>query len=327
MKLKKVKPNANIQNIKVFKSGDILIQPCDPHSSNILLQNWPSNVKLGKPTARLPSNKNPQNNNVVILGVHPSVTDAQIQDHGYQIDSLRRFTAKATGNPTWKIRVNFSDQESKKVALANEVYISYSLHKCQDYHALPNVIQCYNYNTWGHHASKCTNPMKCIRCGESHKVSQCPVSREICSNCGDNHSSAYMGCSAYKIAQQNLASKTNPGNTISLSYSDAVKSSPSKPIISFVADFVTSVLKILGFKIQVEKVAEATSVAAKNHLNTVISPKEVISALGKFRSVYSPTSLHSASAPVPSHQLLSPPKSGQLQPPPVRPAKQMPTNG
>ena len=118
--IKKVKPNANIQNIKVFKSGDILIQPCDPHSSNILLQNWPSNVKLGKPTARLPTNKIPQNNNVVILGVHPSVTDAQIQtsleDYGHQIVSLRRFTAKATGNPTWKIRVNFSEQESKKAA-------------------------------------------------------------------------------------------------------------------------------------------------------------------------------------------------------------------
>ena len=331
--IKKVKPNANIQNIKVFKSGDILIQPCDPHSSNILLQNWPSNVKLGKPTARLPTNKIPPNNNVVILGVHPSVTDAQIQtsleDYGHQIVSLRRFTAKATGNPTWKIRVNFSEQESKKAALANGVYIGYSLHKCQDYHALPTVIQCYNCNTWGHHASKCTNPMKCVRCGESHKVSQCPVAREntICSNCGDSHSSAYKGCPAYKIAQQNLASKTNSANTTSRSYSDAVKSSPSKPLISFVADFVTSVLKILGFKIQVEKVAEATSIAAKNHLNTVISPKEVITALGKFKSVYSPTPLQSASASVRSLQLQSPPKSGQLQPPPVTPAKQMPTNG
>jgi hypothetical protein len=91
--LMEAKPNAKITEAKALKSGDVLIQPLDPHTVNILLKPWPENENIGKPIARISQSKTTnQNNNIVILGVHPSITDSEVkvslEDHGFIIDTV-----------------------------------------------------------------------------------------------------------------------------------------------------------------------------------------------------------------------------------------------
>lgn len=71
-----------------------------------------------------------------------------------------------------------------------------------------NSAQCYNCQNFGHSASNCFRPYRCVKCTNNHKPGDCPLPmlREnsavtlnpSCVNCGEAHSANFRGCKVYK---------------------------------------------------------------------------------------------------------------------------------
>jgi len=110
-----------------------------------------------------------------------------------------RITKKVGGadKQTLSIKLVFSCS-----SLPSFVYLGYSRHPVKEY--VPPVVQCYKCRLFGHFSSQCRGKQRCARCGADHMTSSCSIHRPLfkCVNCGQNHSAAYGGCSAYKEANE-----------------------------------------------------------------------------------------------------------------------------
>jgi hypothetical protein len=87
---------------------------------------------------------------------------------------------------------------------------------------IPQPLQCYRCQGFGHISARCTHTEKCRRCGENHPHSQCTVietSEKHCANCGEGHPATYKGCKKYQDVKQALEIKTAD----KISYADALK--------------------------------------------------------------------------------------------------------
>lgn len=92
---------------------------------------------------------------------------------------------------------------------AEIVYIGYTPFKLKPY--IPQPLRCDNCQRFGHKTSNCNGPTRCSFCSGSHKYTDCPKNKQIdkpkCSNCGQEHSAAFKGCSTYTLRKQALVVK------------------------------------------------------------------------------------------------------------------------
>jgi hypothetical protein len=87
---------------------------------------------------------------------------------------------------------------------------------------IPTPMRCQNCQKFGHKSGTCTSTKPtCPRCAGDHVYSLCPnkESTPACSNCGEQHSAAYKGCSSFQNSQSSLAYAVRNG----VSYRDAVR--------------------------------------------------------------------------------------------------------
>lgn len=61
-----------------------------------------------------------------------------------------------------------------------------------------DIVQCYRCQRFWHTASHCKQPIRCVRCGEPHDVSNCSRLRNdaVCCLCGGPHHAAHKMCPA-----------------------------------------------------------------------------------------------------------------------------------
>lgn len=93
------------------------------------------------------------------------------------IDIIRRITTKA-GKTNWLIGV--SKEVSQFVIKRRRICIDLERYRVVEF--VP-IIRCYNCQTFGHVASKCENPVKCVKCAGDHTIKDCNVLTEMCVNC------------------------------------------------------------------------------------------------------------------------------------------------
>ena len=64
-----------------------------------------------------------------------------------------------------------------------------------------NIIQCTRCQQYGHTKSYCNKPYVCVKCGGSHKTTDCKKTRDTparCAHCGGDHPANYRGCEHYR---------------------------------------------------------------------------------------------------------------------------------
>uniref|UniRef100_A0A1B0DGV8 Pre-C2HC domain-containing protein n=1 Tax=Phlebotomus papatasi TaxID=29031 RepID=A0A1B0DGV8_PHLPP len=60
---------------------------------------------------------------------------------------------------------------------------------------------CGRCSRWGHGASNCNMPLRCLKCGKSHSPEKCDLDKQrppTCANCKLNHPATYRECPAFK---------------------------------------------------------------------------------------------------------------------------------
>ncbi len=161
----------------------------------------------------------------VIRGMSLDVSDEEILEccKSKGVVAVRRLKRKMEGK--WVDCQAVCLTFSKKV-LPSEIVIGFEVYRVRPY--VDQVVRCFQCQRIGHMAKSCKGSVRCVRCGEGHKVEECPESNKIkCCRCGENHSAAYEGCKVIKIAKEVNSVKARYG----MSYAEATKMVNEAPYI------------------------------------------------------------------------------------------------
>jgi len=149
--------------------------------------------KIGRPIT-----KDMSCDTVFIKGVCTSVSTQEctkvVKSHGIEVIEVRRLVNRHTGKPLRVIKVKCSVKHSSRL-LSCHIVINNRACVIERQHSV-RVVRCYNCQSFGHLARVCPNHRRCEFCAGSHEHEHC-VNEVCCANCGGNHPSSSLQCSAY----------------------------------------------------------------------------------------------------------------------------------
>ncbi|GFY28296.1 uncharacterized protein TNCV_4396301 [Trichonephila clavipes] len=101
----------------------------------------------------------------------------------------------------------------------------------------PRVSQCYNCNLFNHSSKNCYMRTRCLKCGESHRTSDCPIREKIanpvCINCNKTgHMANWSQCEEFPKRKPKKGETVRNRNTITETNKPPNRShqiSPSQP--------------------------------------------------------------------------------------------------
>jgi len=67
-----------------------------------------------------------------------------------------------------------------------------------------SIVQCTQFQSYGHTKINCTRPFACVKCGRDHNTSECtkkPTTPATCVLSGGAHPANYKGCDVYRRLQ------------------------------------------------------------------------------------------------------------------------------
>lgn len=70
---------------------------------------------------------------------------------------------------------------------------------------IPGPRQCHNCQEYDHTKNVCERITTCVRCGDDHKISNCPRAEPPkCANCGSPHVASYRNCEKRLALMKNI---------------------------------------------------------------------------------------------------------------------------
>lgn len=155
---------------------------------------------------------------VVIKGIESSIDikdlKEDLQEKGFKIKNI--INIKNQNNvpqPMFKVEL---EPETAKIKGKHPIYdLRYVLYRkivVEEPRKRKSLIQCFNCQEYGHTHNYCKLSEVCVICAGSHKTSLCPHDKnetnvKKCSNCGENHTANYRGCSIYIELRKRLIPK------------------------------------------------------------------------------------------------------------------------
>lgn len=141
--------------------------------------------------------KSEKNLKVVLRGVIQEASEQDIiedlNDQGYPVLKFSRMLGKdRKPAPLVLIELNKDYKSIYDLKFVCGLSIVAEPLKIKD-----SIIQCHRCQLFGHSQKNCHAEFKCLKCGESHSTHTCQKPKTtpaICSNCGEEHTSAYIFC-------------------------------------------------------------------------------------------------------------------------------------
>ncbi|KAL4085335.1 hypothetical protein QTP88_027194 [Uroleucon formosanum] len=203
-----------VDNFFCKSAGDRLkIQTANPDSYRVLIRYLKeSNAEYH--TYQLREDKPLR---VVIRNIHEStptqLIKSELETRLFEVRQVSNVLHKTTKRP---LPLFFVDLEPTD--LSNDIYkLNSLLHtkiKVEEPYKPKVISQCNNCQEYGHTKTYCGYHSRCVRCGDHHQSSACPISRSDppkCALCSGDHPASYKGCSVYRDLQRgrNQTSKNN----------------------------------------------------------------------------------------------------------------------
>ena len=204
----KLKPDVQLEDIRVNRDGDVEVVGKTPRDYSILRQNnWPDHETYGKIIPTLPKEKT-VDQAVLILGLHTDVSESDIEEQLIAVyecfpKAVARFNKPQSSEKSTTVKVTLGSLEQKNKLLQNRFKIFSQSFKVVNFESDPEIIQCFKCQKYGHYFRECKEQQKCLRCGEEgHRLVECKNERHdvTCANCQGKHAANYRGCPEYKKA-------------------------------------------------------------------------------------------------------------------------------
>jgi hypothetical protein len=153
---------------------------------------------------------------VLIIGMHPSIEDAEISEECGR-KCTRIVSSQLNGERTWKVKLLCKTETERNLMLKSGITVGLQHYKCVTYKHSRPVTQCFKCQGFDHISTACTSESKCRRCGGSHSSKDCTDTGAVCcGNCGGPHSASDYSCPVYK-------NKIVTKDSAALSYASTVK--------------------------------------------------------------------------------------------------------
>lgn len=142
---------------------------------------------------------------VVIKGLHKNTPVKDIEDQltklGFSVEKVAQLKKFRTGEPLSFFQVVLH-KNNKAMDIKNLKHLCYLSVIVENFNRKSGPTQCYTCNRFGHSSANCFSTPRCLKCGESHRTSQCLIKETIpdpkCINCGKiGHIASYRGCEAF----------------------------------------------------------------------------------------------------------------------------------
>jgi hypothetical protein len=163
------------------------------------------------------SNPGKENNYAVIVGISPTISDAEISAE-VGMTCKRIQSARLGGAAIWKVKIQCASANDKAELMKIGVGYGLQRYKVVDFKSQRPVLQCYKCQGFGHVAIACSSDERCRNCGENHNSKDCVALTPACANCKGNHAASDFACP--QIEQQVIKREAS-----TLNYANAVKKS------------------------------------------------------------------------------------------------------
>ena len=209
--LSKIFPLIAIDIAMTTTSGFVQYQFRTKEDADKVMQNWDSNNFGGGTKAIQPQAK-------TSIGIARDVPidyteeelSAEIKEN-YGATEVKRLLRNEKPLPL--LKVFFDTPELLQQAMASGIKLKEGLliHVEESTHRGGRIIRCYNCQKFGHVQARCTNSLKCVKCGEEGHRHQDngdqKCTKDIkCSNCGEQHQANSYLCSKFKEIRQMINS-------------------------------------------------------------------------------------------------------------------------
>ncbi|GFV45820.1 nucleic-acid-binding protein from transposon X-element [Trichonephila clavipes] len=177
---------------------------------------------------------------IVIKGLPISTEIGEIQEdltsQGFTVEKVAQLTRSKTKSPLPIFMVEL-EKKPDSPDIFKIKKCCYLTVQVDAFNRRPGVSQCYNCNLFNHSSKNCFMRTRCLKCGESHRTSDCPIKEKIenpvCINCNKTgHMANWSQCEEFPKR------KPKKGETIRNRNTSTITSKPSKPVtpnLSFAA--------------------------------------------------------------------------------------------
>ena len=144
------------------------------------------------------------------------------------------------------ISVNFfnnSDTRRRNILSQNLVcHVTGIVYKVEEFRTPISVMQCYNYQCFGHSAKTCRSKQECLICGGNHTHKGCPSKesrKPTCANCNGPHVASYKGCPEYKKQAFRQHVVNNQKTYVSVVFQNTLPQFQTSQTFNFTAEQLT----------------------------------------------------------------------------------------
>ena len=140
---------------------------------------------------------------LAVKGVPTDITEAKFKEF---LDLNKISCAKAERPKSKKdsrvlsiFQLEITDPDEAEALISQNLVCNVTgiVYKVEEFRAPISIMQCSNFQCFGHSAKTCRSKQKCLICGENRSHKGCP-SREsrkpTCANCKGPHVASYKGC-------------------------------------------------------------------------------------------------------------------------------------
>lgn len=141
---------------------------------------------------------------IVVKNLHFSTpTDAiksELERQGHKVRNIINAKSRVTKTPLSMFFVDL-EPSANNMNVFQIRYLYNAVIKIEPPLKTDDIVQCHRCQQFGHTKSYCRRTYRCVKCGLNHPSNQCTKDKNIppqCSNCLQDHTASYKGCSKYK---------------------------------------------------------------------------------------------------------------------------------
>jgi hypothetical protein len=293
--IEEAKPQASISDLKVRKSGEIIIFPCTyaDYARLSKKENWKA-TRFGNLIPSPPTAKTVPQTVVakeVPLEVEVDAIVGVLKERDIHPTAAVRMKRASDGAETKSIKITLTSQTQKDDLTKNGIQIFYRRIRCEEYKSPPSVLQCFRCQEYRHGLGQCqAQSQSCMRCGDAHWKSACIVEAKnaICKHCKGNYPASFKGCKFYKEALEKFGprnpsirgTRSAPSNVTAKSQYPVLPQNPhltsgNPPlslIMTTVADALEKILNNIGLtrKVEFSLISQCVSLSCREIMGQVI---------------------------------------------------------
>ena len=196
-------PNIKINKIKRLPKGGVLIFPESSVDYNKCLKDWPEDSFDSNISVHVPASQDMRPTLCLIkfdLDLDIKIIKEKLEEKSINCEELKRLI-NHKGRETTLIIFKVENEQSQYHLEKNGLQIegvSYTVRKYIKKNI--QVQRCIKCQRLGHNNKNCKFNRRCVRCSGTSCGQECTKEILKCSNCGEQHSSAYKGCRVYHQA-------------------------------------------------------------------------------------------------------------------------------